>query len=65
MRTLHKQHFCRSAGALSRVGGRAAATVKEELAKAAEGGSGGGEGPPWALAAMAAEELAQATRRWR
>eukprot|EP00966_Prymnesium_polylepis_P009176 211432-Prymnesium_polylepis.1 len=36
--------FCRSAFS-------AAATVKEELAKAAEGGPGGGEAPPW--------------RRWR
>eukprot|EP00966_Prymnesium_polylepis_P221785 5130745-Prymnesium_polylepis.1 len=40
----------------------AAATVKEE-AKAAEGGGPGGRRP--SLAAMAAEELAQATQRWR
>eukprot|EP00966_Prymnesium_polylepis_P020527 472346-Prymnesium_polylepis.1 len=60
MRTLHKQHFCRSAGALSF---SPAATVKEELANAAEGGSRGGEGPPWRRWRLRSWRRRRATRR--
>eukprot|EP00966_Prymnesium_polylepis_P031441 731342-Prymnesium_polylepis.1 len=58
MRTLHKQHFCRSAGALLD-GGDGEGRAGERSG----GGSGGGQRP--SLAAMVADELAQATRRWR
>eukprot|EP00966_Prymnesium_polylepis_P168296 3891401-Prymnesium_polylepis.1 len=56
MRTLHKQYSCRSAGALSRRR-RGEGRAGERSGR----GVRGGRRP--SLAAMAAEELAQATRR--